>query len=136
MGSKVFKVLLVLSVLWIIISVGGLVLYVYITSPPAFTDEQCEVVEQNFDKLKVGMTKEQVIPLIGGERKVGVILNPGSFPGERPGEFLSEQKTPWEIWALCSNPKKPYEWFMIAFDTKTNRVVKIVSGDPEAYRFD
>lgn len=133
---KIFKVLLVISVVSLASVVAAPFLYIHITSLPAFTDEQCEVVEQNFDKLKVGMTKEQVIPLIGGERKVGVILNPGNFPGERPGEYLREQKTPWEIWALCDNPKKPYEWYMIAFDTKTNKVVKIVSGDPEAYRFD
>lgn len=136
MESKVFKVLLAISVTWIVISVLGLFLYVYITSPPAFTDEQCEVVKQNFDKLKVGMTKEQVIPLIGGERKVGVILNPGSFPGERPGEFLSEQKTPWEVWALCNNPQTDYEWYFIAFDTKTNKVVKIFSGEIDDYRFE
>lgn len=127
-GTKVVLAILVaISVTWIVISVGGLFLYVHVTSPPPFTKEQCEVVKQNFDKLKVGMTKEQVIPLIGGERKVRVILNPGNFP---------EQQIRWEIWALCSNPNNPYEWYMTVYDTKTNRVVKIVSSDPEAYRFD
>lgn len=136
MGYKVVKVLLVLSILWVIIVVGGSVLYVYITSPPAFTDEQCEVVEQNFDKLKVGMTKEQVIPLIGGERKVSAIYNPGNFPGDPPDEFLSEQKTPWEVWGLCNTYQKSYEWYFIAFDTKTNKVVKIFSGPFDRYGFD
>lgn len=124
---KIFKVLLVISVVSLASVVAAALLFFHITSPPAFTDEQCEVVERNFDKLKVGMTKEEVIPLIGGERKVGVILNPGNFPG---------QHTRWEVWALCNNPQTDYEWYFIAFDTKTNKVVKIASDDPEAYRFD
>ena len=132
-GTKVVLAILVaISVIWIVISVGGLFLYVYITSPPAFTDKQCEVVKQNFDKLKVGMTKKEVIPLIGGERKVRAIYNSGKFPGEPP----SEQKTPWEVWALCDNPQKYYEWYFIAFDTKTNKVVKIFSGEIDDYGFD
>lgn len=109
-GTKVVLAILVaISVIWIVISVGGLFLYIYITSPPTFTSEQCEVVKQNFNKLKVGMTKEQVIPLMGGERRVRITLNPGNFPGEQPGEYLSEQKTPWEVWALCNNLNKRYE---------------------------
>lgn len=124
-GTKgVLAILITISVIWIIISVGGLFLYVHVTSPPAFTDEQCKVVKQNFDKLKVGMTKEQVIPLIGGEREVGVIFNPGKFP---------EQQNRWEVWALCNNPQKDYEWYFIAFDTKTNKVVKIFSGFFDEY---
>lgn len=98
--------------------------FIHITSPPTFTDKQCQVVKQNFDKLKVGMTKEQVIPLIGGEREVGVIFNPGKFP---------EQQNRWEVWALCNNPQKDYEWYFIAFDTKTNKVVKIFIGFFDEY---
>lgn len=77
---KIFKVLLVVSLASVITSAF---IYAYIFYPDAFTDEQCEVVEQNFDKLKVGMTKEQVIPLIGGERINTPILNPGKFPEQQ-----------------------------------------------------
>ena len=124
---KILKVLLVISVVSLASVVAAAFVFIHITSPPAFTDEQCEVVEQNFDKLKVGMTKEQVIPLIGGERKVGVIFNPGKFP---------EQQSRWQVWALCNNPQKDYEWYFIAFDTKTNKVVKIFSGWFDEYGVD
>ena len=102
---------------------------------PEYTKEQCDVVSKNFYKLKIGMTKEEVIPLIGGERKSTVYRNIGLFP---------EQKTQWEIWPLCYDPescknnsekKQCYEWQMIAFDTQTGKVVKIFSGDPELIGF-
>jgi hypothetical protein len=100
-----------------------------------YTNEQCEVVEQNFDKLKVGMTKQEVIPLIGGERNYSVTYPPGNFPWKERGEYEPHQKNPWQLWVLCHNPKNRGEWLMIAFDTKTNRVVRIFSGDPELYDF-
>ena len=73
------------------------------------------------------MTKQEIIPLIGGERKANPIFNSGKF---------KDQKSKWEVWALCSNSKNKYEWWMIVFDTETNKVVKIFSGDPEDYGFD
>lgn len=105
-------------------------LYLFVFSIPIHiqnTDKQCEKVEQNFDKLKIGMTKQEIIPLIGGERKANPIFNPGKF---------KEQKSKWEVWALCSDSKNQSKWSMIVFDTKTNRVVKIFVGDPEVYGFD
>lgn len=99
---------------------------------PEYTKEQCNVVRKNFHKLKIGMTKAEVLPLIGGERKRKITRNPGNF---------KEQKVKWEIYPLCYEPescvieeseeKVCYEWQMIAFDTKTNKVVKIFSDDPE-----
>jgi hypothetical protein len=101
-----------------------------------FTTEQCSVVKSNFDKLKIGMNKNDVIPLIGGKRVKYVLLNPKHF---------SEQKNVWEIWPLCYDSKscinsnseslKCYEWQMIAFDTVTGKVVKIFSADPEITGF-
>jgi len=101
---------------------------------PAFTDKQCEVVRENFEKLKIGMTKDEIFPLIGGKRPRKIIRNPGQF---------SEQKTKWEIYPLCydlesciikkSEKKVCYEWQMIAFDTETNKVIKIFSEEPDIF---
>ena len=138
MGFKVFKVLLLLLVSWFLTVIGGLFLYAYIVYLPAFTDEQCEVVKQNFDKLKVGMTKEEVIPLIGGERKYYVNVYAGQLPGNKPREYETQQKNKkniWQVWALCDNPNNRDEWLMIVLDTKTNKVVKIFSGDPDLHHF-
>jgi len=32
-----------------------------------FTEKQCEAVRANFEKLKIGMTKSEILLLIGGE---------------------------------------------------------------------
>lgn len=101
-----------------------------------YTDEQCKKVEQNFDKLKVGMTKEEVLPLIGGKRSIQVTYPPGEFPWKKRGEYEPHQKNPWQLWVLCHNPKNRDEWLMITFDTKTNRVARIFYGDPVLYNFD
>ena len=126
-----FKELLVILLVSIVPS--GCAFLDAITWP--YTDEQCEVVEQNFEKLKVGMTKEEVIPLIGGERGIYVNFYGGQFPGNKPEEYETQQKNIWQVWALCKNPKNRDEWLMIAFDTKKNKVLKIFSGDPEVYLF-
>ena len=65
-----------------------------IVYPPAFTTKQCEIVEQSFDKLQVGMSKKEIISLIGGKRRVSVHFSTGKFPGEQPSKFINEQKEP------------------------------------------
>lgn len=134
-----FNEVKVALVTWVILLAGVIAsafIYAYIFYPDPFTDGQCELVKQNFAKLKVGMTREEVLPLIGGERRVFVTYAPGRFLRKEAGESLREQKNPWEVMALCSNPEKRYEWYFIAFDTKTNKVVKIFSGKYEDYGFD
>lgn len=77
-------------------SVGsGLFIYAHLFVCGTFTEEQCELVERNFDKLKVGMIRKEVFPLIGGERKVSVTYPPGEFLREKAGASLSEQTNPW-----------------------------------------
>ena len=103
---------------------------------PEYTNKQCSIVRKNFYKLKIGMNKSDVIPLIGGKRIKDILLNPNYFP---------EQKNVWEIWPLCyepksciknnSNQKKCYEWQMIAFDSATGKVIKIFSDNPEMIGF-
>jgi hypothetical protein len=122
----VIKRLITTLITLFIIFLGGFIFFVIMLNPSPYTDKQCEKVKENFDKLKVGMSKQEIIPLIGGERKANPIFNPGKF---------KDQKSKWEVWALCPNSKNKYEWWMIVFDTKTNKVVKIFSGDPEAYGF-
>lgn len=136
MISKVFKVFLVITVVSLVTVLGSIFLSIYIFFPSAFTKEQCELVERNFDKLKVGMTRKEVLPLIGGERRVSITYPPGEFLREEAGESLREQKNPWKVMALCTNPENDYEWYFIAFDTKTNKVVKIFSGWPDKNGFD
>jgi outer membrane protein assembly factor BamE (lipoprotein component of BamABCDE complex) len=43
---------------------------------PEFTKEQCSIVRKNFNKLKLGMNKDKVIPLIGGERTRKIYRRP------------------------------------------------------------
>lgn len=111
---------LVISGLSILIFLADRYLY-----PHPYTQEQCKYVAKNFHKLNLGMRKAEVIPLIGGERK--------RMP---TGRFERNQKNKWAIWALCKNRKNEREWLMIAFDTKTDKVVKIFSGNPEKYGFE
>lgn len=134
--NNVAKVSLASLVAGIVTVVGGLFLFIYIFYPTAFTKQQCKLVERNFDKLKVGMTREEVFPLIGGERRATMTYAPGRFLREKAGASLREQKNPWQVMALCSHPEKDYTWYFIAFDTKTNKVVKIFSGPPDANGFD
>lgn len=69
---NIAKVLLAILMAGIVTVVGGLFVFIYLLSGTFFTKQQCELVERNFDKLKVGMTREEVLPLIGGERGASV----------------------------------------------------------------
>lgn len=102
-----------------------------------YTNEQCNQIAANFDKLKIGMAKNEVINLIGEESNNIIYRSPGLFP---------EQKTEWEIWMLCVDSKscifqqslgreQCYRWHMIAFDTKNNKLIKVFSDDPERIGF-
>jgi hypothetical protein len=123
MISKFVKKIVIFG--WVI---SGLSLLIFLADrylyPHPYTQEQCKYVAKNFHKLNVGMSKKEVTPLIGGERK--------SMPTGR----FQKQKDRWAIWALCKNPKNEREWLMIAFDPKTDKVVKIFSGNPETYGFE
>ena len=106
------------------------------TFAPNYTKEQCKKMESNFDKLKIGMTKPDVISLIGKESKDKVYPYSGLFP---------EHQNQWEIWLLCvdsdscviqvSGKKQCYKWHMIAFDIKTDTLLKVFSDNPERIGF-
>ena len=102
-----------------------------------YTEEQCKQIKANFNQLKIGMTKNQVVSLIGEKSNYIVYRYPGFFP---------EQKTEWEIWLLCVDSKscifqeslgreQCYKWHMIAFDVKTGKLMKVFSDNPERIGF-
>ena len=107
------------------------------TFTPNYTEKQCEQIESNFDQLKNGMDKTEVISLIGKESRYKVYRYPG---------FFLEQKNEWEIWILCVDSEscifqqslgreQCYKWHMIAFDVKTGKLVKVFSDNPERVGF-
>jgi hypothetical protein len=113
-----------------------LVLYYVIT--PDFSKKQCEIVRENYKKIRIGMKKEEILLLIGKEPRYQISRYPGIFP---------EQKTVWEFWMLCSDFNSCifdqsvkrvvcHKWQMIAFDAETGKVVKIFSDDLEKIGFD
>lgn len=94
-------------------------------------------MRKNFERIKIGMNKQEILLVINSEPKSKVYLYPGFFP---------KQKTEWEIWMLCADldscifvqslgRKQCYEWHMIAFDTQTGKVIKIFSDNPERIGF-
>jgi hypothetical protein len=101
-------------------------LFVYKFFAPDFSEKQCKIIKENYKKLRIGMNKEEVLVLIGKEPRYQI------YPYSRV--VFPEQRTQWEIWMLCK--EKPYKWQMIAFDTETEKVVKIFSDDPERVGFD
>ena len=127
-----FKTLITLSFLCILLSNCSFVDNVIM---PEYTDEQCKAVTKNFGKLKIGMSEDEILPLIGGERNKIIYRNAGYFP---------EQKSQWKIIPLCydfkscvvtDSKQRCYQWFMIAIDPTSNTVVKIFSEDPELIGF-
>ena len=107
------------------------------TFTPNYTKEECQQIEANLDKLKIGMDKTEVISLIGKESRDKVYPYSELFP---------EHKNQWEIWLLCVDSdscvfqqslerEQCYEWHMIAFDVETGKLVKVFSYDPEMAGF-
>jgi hypothetical protein len=93
-------------------------------SRPGYTERQCKQIAVNYDQLKIGMTKIAVINLIGETSDNIIFPYSGVFP---------EQKNQWEIWLLCK--ENPDLWQMIAFDMKTNKLIKVFSDDPDRVGF-
>lgn len=125
---------LIISLVSCYLLAWALVFYEF--TKPDYSKNECEVIRKNFDKIKLGMSKEAVLLLINTE--------PSSKIHRYPGFFL-EQNTDWEIWMLCANlnscvvtnlgNKQCYEWQMVAFDSQTERVVKVFSDNPERVGF-
>jgi len=105
---------------------------------PDYSQKECEAIRANYENIKVGMNKEEVLSFIGSEPSSKVYpYSKVAFP---------EQETQWEIWMLCADlnsciyveslgREQCYEWQMIAFDFQTGKVVKIFSDDPERIGF-
>jgi hypothetical protein len=99
--------------------------------------EQIARVEQNFNKIKQGMTKEEVEKLIGKPYRYGTIThNVADSPSDTFKPALECKIAPcsWDVWALAADPKQDFlKWPMIAFDRKTNRAIKIFREELEDY---
>ena len=104
---------------------------------PDFNKKQCEVIRENFGKIKIGMNREEVLSLL--DARVRTKIYPYA------GVISPEQKTQWEIWLLCkdvnscvvtnSGSKNCSKWLMVAFDFETGKVVKIFSDTPDNIGF-
>jgi hypothetical protein len=99
--------------------------------------EQMTRVEQNFNKIKQGMTKEEVEKLVGKPYRYGTITyNVADSTSDTFKPVLECKLAPcsWDVWALAADPKQDYlEWPMIAFDRNTNRVIKSFREELEEY---
>lgn len=81
--------------------------------------EQIARVEQNFDKIQPGMTESQVIELVGKP------LDQGQFTLNSEDEPCTQPPCQIEIWVLPATSEESYtNWPHVAFDPKTNRVIK------------
>ena len=109
----------------------------YLSFTSNYTKKECQQIEANLDRLKIGMERTEVISLIGKESRYKLYSNSGLFP---------EHNTQWEVWLLCKDPKscmfvqhlerrRCYESYMIAFDVKTDKLIKVFSYDPEMAGF-
>jgi hypothetical protein len=82
--------------------------------------EQIARVEENFDKIKPGMTKKQVEALVGSPlAEQVVIFDSKTDLCERPQCKL-------EVWALVADKDEYGAWPKVIFDHETGRVVKLM----------
>jgi hypothetical protein len=100
--------------------------------------EQIARVEQNFDKIKPGMTKDEVEKLVGKPYRDGTITyNIADSPNNKMNEQVLECKIApcsWDVWALAAEAgEDDLEWPIIAFDRNTHRVIKIFRDELEDY---
>jgi hypothetical protein len=89
--------------------------------------QQIAQVEQNFDKLKPGMTKDQV------KQMVGEPISKGNFEFKNIVSLCSNPPCYVEIWALAAPANQFSEWPHVAIDHKTQRVVKVFRAEGDEY---
>jgi hypothetical protein len=83
-------------------------------------------VEQNFSKIKPGMTKAQV------EQLVGEPISRGDFEF-RKSELCAIPPCQIEIWALEATVDKTSEWPHVAIDRRTQKVIKAFRAEGDQY---
>ena len=126
------KKIIILFVSFYFLAVS-LIIYSFLS--PDFSKKECEAIRANFGKIKIGMSKEEILMLIKKEPDYQTSRYPGVF---------REQKTVWEFWLLCSDPdscvvinpiaKQCSRWQIVAFDYETEKVVKIFDDEDELER--
>jgi SmpA / OmlA family len=89
--------------------------------------KQIARVEQNFDKIKPGMTKEQV------KKNVGEPISKGNFEFKNKVSLCGNPPCYMEIWALAAAADKFSEWPHVAIDRKTQRVVTVFRAEGDEY---
>jgi hypothetical protein len=84
--------------------------------------EQVAKVEQNFDKIKLGLNKEQVQRLLGSPRAIKRDIGP----------FNSLKCNKCELWIYPAE-EGTIKWPQVAFETATNTVTKTFRAEPDEY---
>jgi hypothetical protein len=93
--------------------------------------EQIARVEENFNKIKQGMTKEEVEEIIGKPYMKGTLTY------NTVTETMLKCKLPpcsWDLWALAADGKKnSTNWPIVVFDRNTQRVTRTFRDELEHY---
>jgi hypothetical protein len=89
--------------------------------------KQIARVEQNFDKIKPGMTTEQI------KKIVGEPISKGNFEFKNVVSLCNKPPCYVEVWALAATADKFLEWPHVAIDRKTQRVIKVFRAEGDEY---
>jgi hypothetical protein len=93
-------------------------------------------VKENFDKIKPGMTNDEVKKLVGEPIQEGTITyNHANYPAKRNDMHLTCKLAPcsWDAWALEANPEDFDAWPIVIFDRNTHRVTQTFREELEDY---
>jgi hypothetical protein len=94
------------------------------------------MVGQNFNKIKPGMTQEEVEKLVGKPIKKGTITyNYTNHLPKRSDIHLICKLAPcsWDAWALEAKPEDFSNWPIVIFDRNTHRVTQTFREELEEY---
>jgi len=97
-------------------------------SPEAITRS-----EQNFDKIEIGMTKDEVVALTGKPYIQGTRTLNVPTP-ESTHLRCMEPPCSWDLWALNAQLGKDDDsWPIVVYDRNTHRVIDVFRGEIEYY---
>jgi hypothetical protein len=89
--------------------------------------EQIVKVEQNFDKIKPGMTKKEVKALVGNPLAEQIVI----FDAKT--DLCDNPQCNLEIWALTADKADYAVWPKVVFDHKTGKVIKTLREEFSRY---
>jgi hypothetical protein len=90
-------------------------------------------VEQNFDKIQPGMTREQVRKLVGEPLERRIVTAGGDK--EWSAQLCGQPKPPCEVdlWLLRGDPNDYLDWPHVSFDPETGRVIRTFREAQDKY---